>query len=329
MAARVIPTTFSTALPAIPTITSPANAFEMCSASTAGSRAPTNQSETNAAADARDARAPPARARTAWRRGPAPRSRARAAARSGGTTRARCRRRRAGRSRRPPRSRPGAGSRGRRAGRRGRAARSRDSASRSSVAVSLGSRRRKRIGSSPAAREPATIASPRTSSALAKSEPRIDVWATTTSPAERAKRTMKSSGRLPSVDWRTPVTAGPKRTPTDSVATPINQASPARAAPASEEHRSRRCVCVVERAGDGGQRGGAGGERSDAGHERVSFGRIPSARTSPRASAPTRPAPCRLRSRAAGGAPPRPRAEPHTAPGSARAARPRPRRPPA
>ena len=107
-----------------------------------------------------------------------------------------------------------------------------ESASRSSVAVSLGNRRRKRIGFSPAAREPATTASPRTSSALAKSEPRIDVCATTTSPAERAKRTMKSSGRLPSVDWRTPVTAWPNRTPTDSVAAPISQASPARATPA-------------------------------------------------------------------------------------------------
>src|SRR3954468_19353577 len=44
-----MPTTFSTALPAIATITSPANAFEMPSASTAGSTAPTNQSDTNAA----------------------------------------------------------------------------------------------------------------------------------------------------------------------------------------------------------------------------------------------------------------------------------------
>ena len=40
---------FSTALPAIPTITIPVNAFEMPSASTAGSSAFTNQSDTNAA----------------------------------------------------------------------------------------------------------------------------------------------------------------------------------------------------------------------------------------------------------------------------------------
>ena len=46
----MIPTTFSTALPAIPTITMPVKALEIPSASTAGSSAPTNQSETNAAA---------------------------------------------------------------------------------------------------------------------------------------------------------------------------------------------------------------------------------------------------------------------------------------
>ena len=85
-------------------------------------------------------------------------------------------------------------------------------ASRSSVAVSFGRRVPKRMHAvrSPR-RAPATIASPSTSSAFANSEPRIDVCATTISPAESAKSTMKSSGRLPSVDWSTPVTAGPKR----------------------------------------------------------------------------------------------------------------------
>ena len=43
--------------------------------------------------------------------------------------------------------------------------------------------------------------------------------------------TMKSSGRLPSVDWSTPVTAGPNFAPTDSVATPIAQATPPSATP--------------------------------------------------------------------------------------------------
>ncbi len=90
-------------------------------------------------------------------------------------------------------------------------------ASSSSVAVSLGRRRWKRITPSGAARAPVTITSPRTSRALANSDPMMDVWATTTCPARRANTTMNSSGRLPSVDCRTPVTAGPKRPPTCSV----------------------------------------------------------------------------------------------------------------
>ena len=77
-----------------------------------------------------------------------------------------------------------------------------------------------------ATRAPAMIARPSTRSAFANSEPRIDVWATTISPAASEKRTMKSSGRLPSVDWSTPVTAGPKCVPTDSVPIPIAQARP-------------------------------------------------------------------------------------------------------
>ena len=82
-------------------------------------------------------------------------------------------------------------------------------ARRSSVAVSCGSRARNFITPSGAARAPATIASPRTSSPFANSEPRIEVRATTSSPADSANSTMKSSGRLPSVDWSAPVTAGP------------------------------------------------------------------------------------------------------------------------
>jgi hypothetical protein len=46
-------------------------------------------------------------------------------------------------------------------------------------------------------------------SAFASSDPRIDVWAMTISPALSAKMTMKNSGRLPTVAWRTPVVAGP------------------------------------------------------------------------------------------------------------------------
>src|SRR5665647_3289702 len=44
-----MPTTFSTALPAIATITRPANVGEMCTASMAGVSAATNHSDTNAA----------------------------------------------------------------------------------------------------------------------------------------------------------------------------------------------------------------------------------------------------------------------------------------
>ena len=107
----------------------------------------------------------------------------------------------------------------------------RKTASSSSVAVSFGSRFAKRITPSLAVAAPATIASPSTSRAFANSEPRIENCATTGSPARSANTTMKSSGRLPSVDCSTPVTAGPKRAPTDSVPTPIAHATPPRAAP--------------------------------------------------------------------------------------------------
>ena len=100
-----------------------------------------------------------------------------------------------------------------------------------SVAVSFGSLAPKVIFPSGRRIDPAAIASPSTRSAFAKSEPRIENWATTTSPAESAKRTMNSSGRFPSVDWSAPVTAGPNRAPTDSVAMPIVQATPPSAAP--------------------------------------------------------------------------------------------------
>ena len=77
------------------------------------------------------------------------------------------------------------------------------------TALSFGRRVWKRITPSVLAWQPATITIPSTSSALAKIEPRIEVFATTSSPAESANRTMKNSGRFPSVDCSTPVTAGP------------------------------------------------------------------------------------------------------------------------
>ena len=60
-----------------------------------------------------------------------------------------------------------------------------------------------------------------------------DVFATTTSPAESANTTMKNSGRFPSVDCRNPVTAGPKRAPTASVAKETTHARPASATAAT------------------------------------------------------------------------------------------------
>ncbi len=103
----------------------------------------------------------------------------------------------------------------------------------SSVAVSCGRRWLKRMHPSSARIDPATITSPSTSSALAKIEPIREVCATTTSPEPSAKRTMKNSGRLPSVDCMKPVTAGPKRSPTCSVASATTQASPASASVAA------------------------------------------------------------------------------------------------
>jgi hypothetical protein len=69
----------------------------------------------------------------------------------------------------------------------------------SKVAVSLASPRWKRM-TPPLFRAPAISTRPRTRSALAKIDPSTEYWATTSSPAEIAKRTTKSSGRLPSVD---------------------------------------------------------------------------------------------------------------------------------
>jgi hypothetical protein len=106
-------------------------------------------------------------------------------------------------------------------------------ASRSSVAVSLGRRGEKRMIPSLLWRAPTKITSPSTSRALAKIDPMIENWATTTSPSESANSTTKNSGRFPSVDCSTPVIAGPKRSPTCSVANDTTHASPASAAAAT------------------------------------------------------------------------------------------------
>ena len=108
----------------------------------------------------------------------------------------------------------------------------------SRVAVSFGRRGLKRIRFSRDCRAPATITRPSTSRPFANRLPRIEVCATTVSPARSAKTTMKNSGRLPSVDWSTPVTAGPNRSPTCSVEKPTSQASPARASVAATKAAS-------------------------------------------------------------------------------------------
>ncbi len=97
--------------------------------------------------------------------------------------------------------------------------------------MSFGSRAEKRISPSFAAAAPAAMARPSTSRPFANSEPRMENCATTVSPALSAKTTTNSSGRFPSVDCSAPVTAGPKRAPTDSVPTPTAQATPPSAAP--------------------------------------------------------------------------------------------------
>ena len=103
----------------------------------------------------------------------------------------------------------------------------------SSVAVSRGRRWEKRMIPSGERRAPTTITRPSTSRALARIEPMIAVWATTSSPALSANMTTNSSGRLPSVDCNMPVTPGPKRSPSCSVANDTTQARPASASVAS------------------------------------------------------------------------------------------------
>jgi hypothetical protein len=104
-----------------------------------------------------------------------------------------------------------------------------ESATIPSVAASCGSRRRKRIRPSSATAAPVTITSPWTSSALARIEPTSELCATSSSPEDSAKMTMKSSGRLPREAWARPVTSGPKRVAACSVPSATTQARPASA----------------------------------------------------------------------------------------------------
>ena len=191
--------------------------------------------------------------------------------------------------------------------------------------MSFGRRAPKLIVPSARLVEPAAIARPSTSSAFANSEPRIENCATTSSPAESAKSTMKSSGRLPSVDWSAPVTAGPNLAPTDSVAIPIVHATPPSAIPqttnvttgsASVKWRTPPTIATASTTA----------EIASVLIMRSRASRSPSARTSPRSSARRRRGPCRRRRRGGAGAPARRREARGSARAPGRAARRRPRR---
>ena len=76
---------------------------------------------------------------------------------------------------------------------------------------------------------PTTNAAPRTSSRLASIEPMIANWTTVSRPARSAKNAMNSSGRLPNALWSTPVAPAPNRSPNCSTLRPTSEASRATA----------------------------------------------------------------------------------------------------
>jgi hypothetical protein len=203
-AAAWMPTTFSTALPAIATTTSPANASDIPSIAIAGRSAPTNQSETKAAATAATASTP--RASHWGQRWPGP-SDATTAAAVAGTT--------GGVSRRMEKTSDPAKTMRRtiETTTESSAAWPASGAPTSVASVGMTSaptaRRRsvaiERLARAPNVcvpnlRPPTRKAAPRTRRLLARMDPMSANWTTTTSPAWRLKNPMKSSGRLPSAD---------------------------------------------------------------------------------------------------------------------------------
>ncbi len=78
---------------------------------------------------------------------------------------------------------------------------------------------------------PTTKASPSTSRTFARTEPTIVAVATSYSLLFSAKSTTKSSGRLPSALWTTPVPPAPSRSPSASTLRPTRLASSASATP--------------------------------------------------------------------------------------------------
>ena len=129
--------------------------------------------------------------------------------------------------------------------------------------------------------------------------------------------TMNSSGRFPSVDCSTPVTAGPNRAPTDSVAMPIAHATPPSETPVTTNtatgEASMKCRTPPSTATQS--------TAIEITIVRFTAGaRSPSSRTSATASARMRPAPCPHRAARAPAARPRRPGARYSAPAQARAA---------
>ena len=184
-----MPTTFSTALPAIATITSPANSSLMCSVWIAGVSAVTNQSDVNAAAApaTREDR-PPSPASTS--------ARARAPRRAccAGTTAASARRAPAARPRRSaraPRSalRPARGTRARATG-------SPSSRRRARRASRRCARARSRSAACRCLSPPTTNAIPSTSTLFARIEPTSAAWTTFDEPVVQREERDEELGQV-------------------------------------------------------------------------------------------------------------------------------------
>ena len=211
----------------------------------------------------------------------------------------------------------------------GRAARSRRGRAAGASRCRSAAACRKRITSPSAARAPATIASPRTSRAFANSEPRIEVWRRR-SPCREREQHDEELGQVPE---RRLEHAGHRRAEAGARPPPWRRRSARRArrgrAPETTKTAVGERVGVVQRRRRSRRPRATAGDDDRACASRLAAGRTPCARTSPPVSAPTPPAPCRrpiassrvqlrlVRAQLAG-----------SAPGSARAARPPPRRPP-
>ena len=80
---------------------------------------------------------------------------------------------------------------------------------------------------------------------------------------------MKSSGRLPSVDWSAPVIGGTESRADGFRGDPDQPGDPAERGAGDEEHDDRLDVGVVQDAADRREREHTGGDRGDAHHSRT------------------------------------------------------------